>query len=129
MGLGPTKDQRLRLDPVGDLMMGLGPTEDQRLRLGLVRDLTMGLGPTEDQRSNDGTRPYERSKDGSLFHLLGCPVCALEFNLVGARMRDAYATRLGNVHLPGDARRARVRRSCHLPFYDPKVEGRQVTRV
>ncbi|PKI48743.1 hypothetical protein CRG98_030865 [Punica granatum] len=34
-----------------------------------------------------------------------------------------------NVHLPGDARRTRVRRSRHLPFYDPKVKGRQVTRV
>ncbi|OWM83271.1 hypothetical protein CDL15_Pgr012752 [Punica granatum] len=39
------------------------------------------------------------------------------------------ATRLGSVHLPGDARRTQVRRSRHLPFYDPKVEGRQVTRV
>ncbi|PKI51412.1 hypothetical protein CRG98_028208 [Punica granatum] len=39
------------------------------------------------------------------------------------------ATRLGSVHLPGDARRTHVRRSRHLPFYDPKVEGRQVTRV
>ncbi|PKI26324.1 hypothetical protein CRG98_048987, partial [Punica granatum] len=42
---------------------------------------------------------------------------------------DAYATRLGSVHLPGDARRTHVRRSRRLPFYDPKVEGRQVTRV
>ncbi|PKI74108.1 hypothetical protein CRG98_005487 [Punica granatum] len=58
-----------------------------------------------------------------------CQVCALEFNLVGARMREAYATRLGSIHRPGDARRAHVRRSRHLPFYDPKVEGRQVTRV
>ncbi|PKI57001.1 hypothetical protein CRG98_022607 [Punica granatum] len=41
----------------------------------------------------------------------------------------AYATRLESVHHPEDARRSRVRRSCHLPFYDPKVEGRQVTRV
>ncbi|PKI34661.1 hypothetical protein CRG98_044947 [Punica granatum] len=30
-------------------------------------------------------------------------VCAPEFNLVGARMREACATRLGSVHLPGDA--------------------------
>ncbi|PKI72327.1 hypothetical protein CRG98_007307, partial [Punica granatum] len=37
----------------------------------------------------------------------------------------AYATRLGSVHLPGDARRTHVRMSRHLPFYDPKVEGRQ----
>ncbi|PKI65930.1 hypothetical protein CRG98_013679 [Punica granatum] len=46
----------------------------------------------------------------------------------GTRAR-VYATRLGSVHLPGDARRTHVRRSRHLPFYNPKVEGRQVTRV
>ncbi|PKI52283.1 hypothetical protein CRG98_027325 [Punica granatum] len=56
-------------------------------------------------------------------------VCALEFNLVEARMRALKQTRLGSVHLPGDARRTHVRRSRHLPFYDPKVEGRQVTQV
>ncbi|PKI62526.1 hypothetical protein CRG98_017081 [Punica granatum] len=56
-------------------------------------------------------------------------VCAPEFNLVGARMRAPEQKRLGSVHLPGDARRTHVRRSRHLPFYDPKVEGRQVTRV
>ncbi|PKI57279.1 hypothetical protein CRG98_022318 [Punica granatum] len=44
-----------------------------------------------------------------------------------ARMREAYVTRLGSVHLLGNARRTHVRRSRHLPFYDPKVEGRQVT--
>ncbi|PKI67358.1 hypothetical protein CRG98_012255, partial [Punica granatum] len=60
-----------------------------------------------------------------------CPreLCAPEFNLVGARVRYAYATRLGSVHLPGDARRTHVKRSRHLPFYNPKVEGQQVTRV
>ncbi|PKI59076.1 hypothetical protein CRG98_020531 [Punica granatum] len=31
-------------------------------------------------------------------------------------MREAYATRLGSVHLPGDARRTHVRRSRHLLF-------------
>ncbi|PKI61329.1 hypothetical protein CRG98_018284 [Punica granatum] len=31
-------------------------------------------------------------------------------------MREAYATRLGSVHLPGDVRRTRVRRSRHLLF-------------
>ncbi|PKI50326.1 hypothetical protein CRG98_029280 [Punica granatum] len=41
----------------------------------------------------------------------------------------AYATRLRSVHLPGDARQMHVRRSRHLPFYDPKVEGRQVTQI
>ncbi|PKI75889.1 hypothetical protein CRG98_003723 [Punica granatum] len=56
-------------------------------------------------------------------------LCAPKFNLVGARMREAYTTRLGSVHLPGDARRTHVRRSCHLPFYDSRVEGRQVTWV
>ncbi|PKI71901.1 hypothetical protein CRG98_007706 [Punica granatum] len=56
-------------------------------------------------------------------------LCAPEFNLVGARMRAPKQTRLGSVHLPGDARWTHVRRSRHLPFYDPKVEGRQVTRV
>ncbi|PKI33407.1 hypothetical protein CRG98_046204 [Punica granatum] len=55
-------------------------------------------------------------------------LCAPEFYLVGARMREAYATRLGSVHLPGDARRTHVKRGRHLPFYDPKAEGRQVTR-
>ncbi|PKI33450.1 hypothetical protein CRG98_046159, partial [Punica granatum] len=30
---------------------------------------------------------------------------APEFNLVGARMRAPEQTRLGSVHLPGDARR------------------------
>ncbi|PKI37507.1 hypothetical protein CRG98_042105 [Punica granatum] len=34
-------------------------------------------------------------------------LCAPEFNLVGARMREAYATRLESVLLPGDARRTR----------------------
>ncbi|OWM87922.1 hypothetical protein CDL15_Pgr000339 [Punica granatum] len=46
----------------------------------------------------------------------------------GTRAR-AYAARLGSVHLPGDARRTHLRRSRHLPFYDPKIKGRQVTRV
>ncbi|PKI34589.1 hypothetical protein CRG98_045020 [Punica granatum] len=44
------------------------------------------------------------------------PLYAPEFNLVGARMREAYATRLGSVYLPKDARQARVRRSRHLLF-------------
>ncbi|PKI73228.1 hypothetical protein CRG98_006363 [Punica granatum] len=43
-------------------------------------------------------------------------LCAPEFNLVGARMREAYATRLGSIHLPGDTRRTHVRRSRHLLF-------------
>ncbi|PKI42345.1 hypothetical protein CRG98_037264 [Punica granatum] len=46
------------------------------------------------------------------------------FNLVEVRNARAYAMRLGSVHLPGEARRTRVKRSRHLPFYDPKVEGR-----
>ncbi|PKI78963.1 hypothetical protein CRG98_000604 [Punica granatum] len=46
----------------------------------------------------------------------------------GTRART-YATRLGSVHLPGDARWTHVRRGRHLSFYDPKVEGWQVTRV
>ncbi|OWM65103.1 hypothetical protein CDL15_Pgr003897 [Punica granatum] len=62
-------------------------------------------------------------------HLWPPTLCAPEFNLLGARMREAYATRLGSVHLPGDARRTHLRRSRHLPFYNPKVEDRQVTRV
>ncbi|PKI41255.1 hypothetical protein CRG98_038367 [Punica granatum] len=41
----------------------------------------------------------------------------------------AYATRLESAHLSRDARRTYVRRSLHLPFYDPNVESRQVTRV
>ncbi|PKI71495.1 hypothetical protein CRG98_008109 [Punica granatum] len=56
-------------------------------------------------------------------------LCAPELHLVGARMHEAYATRLGSVHLLGDVRRTHVRRSRHLSFYDPEVEGRQVTRV
>ncbi|PKI70489.1 hypothetical protein CRG98_009123 [Punica granatum] len=88
------------------------------------------------------------------------PSCAHpNFNLVGARMREAYATRFGSFHLPGGVRRTRLygpecglssgpalrafgsrglgvstfpwgrvtdtreRRSRHLSFYDPKVEG------
>ncbi|PKI38088.1 hypothetical protein CRG98_041521 [Punica granatum] len=43
-------------------------------------------------------------------------LCAPEFNLVGARMREACATRLGSIHLPGDARRMHMRRSRHLLF-------------
>ncbi|PKI65205.1 hypothetical protein CRG98_014354 [Punica granatum] len=35
-------------------------------------------------------------------------VCAPEFCLVGARMRVPDATRLGSVHLPGDARRTHL---------------------
>ncbi|PKI52412.1 hypothetical protein CRG98_027193 [Punica granatum] len=56
-------------------------------------------------------------------------LCALEFYLVEARMRAPKQMRLESVHLPGDAQRMHVRRSRHLPFYDPKVEGRRVTRV
>ncbi|PKI67253.1 hypothetical protein CRG98_012359 [Punica granatum] len=56
-------------------------------------------------------------------------LCAPEFNLVEARMRAPKQTRLGSVHLPGDARRTHVRRSRHLPLYDPKVKGLQDTRV
>ncbi|PKI49663.1 hypothetical protein CRG98_029908 [Punica granatum] len=56
-------------------------------------------------------------------------LCAPEFRLVGARMRALNTTRLGSVHLPGDVRRTHVRMSRHLPFYDPKIKGRQVTRV
>ncbi|PKI36463.1 hypothetical protein CRG98_043147 [Punica granatum] len=67
--------------------------------------------------------------DARRSHVRRSRLCALEFNLVGARMRAPKQTRLGSVHLPGDARRTHVRRSRHLPFYDPKVEGRQVTRV
>ncbi|OWM72721.1 hypothetical protein CDL15_Pgr002607 [Punica granatum] len=37
-------------------------------------------------------------------------LCAPEFHLVGASMREAYATRLGSVYLPGDTRRMSVRR-------------------
>ncbi|PKI48220.1 hypothetical protein CRG98_031375 [Punica granatum] len=43
-------------------------------------------------------------------------LCAPEFYLVGARVHEAYAMRLGSVHLPGDARRTHVRRSRHLLF-------------
>ncbi|PKI48236.1 hypothetical protein CRG98_031369 [Punica granatum] len=68
------------------------------------------------------------SPSHSKYDLCG-KLCAPEFNLVGARMRAPKQTRLGSVHLPGDVRRTHVRRSRHLPFYDPKVEGRQVTRV
>ncbi|PKI71090.1 hypothetical protein CRG98_008514 [Punica granatum] len=56
-------------------------------------------------------------------------VCAPEFHLIGARTRAPKQTRLGSIHLPGDARRTHVRRNRHSPFYDPKVEGRQVTWV
>ncbi|PKI61598.1 hypothetical protein CRG98_017973 [Punica granatum] len=42
-------------------------------------------------------------------------LCAPKFHLVGARMREAYATRLGSIHLPG-ARRTHVRRSRHSLF-------------
>ncbi|OWM72876.1 hypothetical protein CDL15_Pgr023281 [Punica granatum] len=52
-------------------------------------------------------------------------LCAPEFHLVGARLRLPKQTRLGSVHLPGDARRTLVRRSRHLSLYDPKVKGRQ----
>ncbi|PKI72785.1 hypothetical protein CRG98_006814 [Punica granatum] len=79
---------------------------------------TRWMLPNLDVRGKEsGKRPWESR------------VCAPEFNLVGARMRAPKQTRLGSVHLPGDARRTHVRRSRHLPFYDPKVEGRQVTRV
>ncbi|PKI70065.1 hypothetical protein CRG98_009528 [Punica granatum] len=58
------------------------------------------------------------------------PLCAHpNFVSSGHACAHLNATRLGSVHLPGDARRTHVRRSRHLSFYDPKVEGRQVTRV
>ncbi|PKI69367.1 hypothetical protein CRG98_010249 [Punica granatum] len=43
-------------------------------------------------------------------------LCTPEFRLVGARMHEAYATRLGSIHIPGDARRTHVRRSRHSLF-------------
>ncbi|PKI73159.1 hypothetical protein CRG98_006446 [Punica granatum] len=43
-------------------------------------------------------------------------LCAPEFHLIGARMREGHATHLGSVHLPRDAQRTRVRRSRHLLF-------------
>ncbi|PKI64987.1 hypothetical protein CRG98_014611 [Punica granatum] len=59
-------------------------------------------------------RAQERAATGAL--LTREHVCAPEFNLVGARMREAYATRLRSIHLPGDARRTHVRRSRHSLF-------------
>ncbi|PKI65185.1 hypothetical protein CRG98_014415 [Punica granatum] len=50
-------------------------------------------------------------------------VCTPEFQSRRGTRARAYATWLGSVHLPGDARRTHVRRSRHLLFYDPKVEG------
>ncbi|OWM71929.1 hypothetical protein CDL15_Pgr017812 [Punica granatum] len=55
-------------------------------------------------------------------------VCSPEFHLVGARMRAPIQRGLGLSTLPG-TRRTHVRMSRHLPFYDPKVENRQVNRV
>ncbi|PKI64180.1 hypothetical protein CRG98_015426 [Punica granatum] len=69
----------------------------------LVRDASLGLLPVPQQ-----SPPAHKD--------LTNPLCAPEFNLVGARMREAYATRLGSVHLLGDARRTHVRRSRHLLF-------------
>ncbi|PKI78939.1 hypothetical protein CRG98_000673 [Punica granatum] len=43
-------------------------------------------------------------------------LCAPEFNLVGAHMREAYAMRPGSIHLPGDARQTHVRSGRHLLF-------------
>ncbi|PKI50892.1 hypothetical protein CRG98_028720 [Punica granatum] len=58
------------------------------------------------------------------------PSCAHpNFVSLGLACASLNATWLGSVHLPGDARRTHVRRSRHLPFYDSKVEGRQVTQV
>ncbi|PKI44342.1 hypothetical protein CRG98_035253 [Punica granatum] len=48
-----------------------------------------------------------------LDRILTPSLCAPEFGLVGARMREAYTTRLESIHLPGDARRKHVRRSRH----------------
>ncbi|PKI77719.1 hypothetical protein CRG98_001889 [Punica granatum] len=56
-----------------------------------------------------GKQRSQRSPSTSL-------LCAPEFHLVGARMRAPKQTRLGSIHLPGDARRTRVRRSRHLLF-------------
>ncbi|PKI49411.1 hypothetical protein CRG98_030196 [Punica granatum] len=67
--------------------------------------------------------------NGRLLEDVYMTLYAPEFNLVGARMRAPKQTRLGSIHFPGDARRTHLRRSRHLPFYDPKVEGRQATRV
>ncbi|PKI56394.1 hypothetical protein CRG98_023197 [Punica granatum] len=47
-------------------------------------------------------------------------LCAPEFNLVRARMRDAYVTRLGSVHLPGNT----CEKESPLTVYDPYVKGR-----
>ncbi|PKI78937.1 hypothetical protein CRG98_000671 [Punica granatum] len=40
----------------------------------------------------------------------------IKFGCAQARMREAYATRLGSVHLPGDVRQTHVRRTCHFLF-------------
>ncbi|PKI70967.1 hypothetical protein CRG98_008641 [Punica granatum] len=56
-------------------------------------------------------------------------LCAPEFKSCRGTHARTYAMRLGSVHLLRDARRTHVRRSRYLPFYDPKVESRQVTQV
>ncbi|PKI40704.1 hypothetical protein CRG98_038904 [Punica granatum] len=83
------------------------------------------------EKTAQTVRNFDLTGQSGCFFFMGLNqrVCAPEFHFVGARMREAYPTRLGSVHLPGDARRTRVRRSRHLPFYNPKVEGRQVTRI
>ncbi|PKI45536.1 hypothetical protein CRG98_034054 [Punica granatum] len=78
-----------------------------------------------------------RKSDDSRFGTIGnywpgtCTYRCAHPNFIssGHAMRAPNATRLGSVHIPGEARRTHVRRSRHLSFYDPKVEGRQVTRV
>ncbi|PKI68442.1 hypothetical protein CRG98_011167 [Punica granatum] len=56
-------------------------------------------------------------------------LCAPEFNLVGARLRAPKQTRLGSVHLPGDARRTHVRRSRHLLFTTRRSRAVELPRV
>ncbi|PKI54146.1 hypothetical protein CRG98_025462 [Punica granatum] len=99
----------------------------------------------ERKREREGFKYYPENGGDELLHQV--PSCFLtKLTKISVKFRDGIcahpnfvssgnacarlnATRLGSVHLPGNARRTHMRRSRHLPFYDPKVEGQQVTRV
>ncbi|PKI57106.1 hypothetical protein CRG98_022500 [Punica granatum] len=88
------------------------------LLFGLSFQVNMGLGP---YKPNENLIWHQ-----SLDYAYAC--CAHpNFVWSGHACARLNATRLRSVHLPGDARRTHVRKSRHLLFYDPKVEGRQVT--
>ncbi|PKI63433.1 hypothetical protein CRG98_016100 [Punica granatum] len=111
------KPPNVRANPFPDHGLGSGPS------INMIRIAAIG----EDEHTQKTPIPFVINHAPTEVVIVAVPfvievlshslsLCAPEFNLVGARMREIYATRLGSVHFPGDTRRTRLRRSRHLLF-------------